>query len=506
MPYSVDTPPLALVPASQAGVQDKRARFREIYCAVLEARERDVPDYRPCEDALSRVGNEPAGTGRPVDLGPSKRRLIAAVVPGIGYECFEQWLEPPGTAATHVRQFGYDLTLIKVDALSSTANNARQIRDAIMAMPAEAGPPRLVLIGYSKGAPDILEAVVAYPEIRQPRRRGGQRRRRDRRLGARQRCRAIPGRPAAALSRRDLHLGRRRRRGEPAARDAPGVARAITRCRRTCATTRSSPFRGRNASPSILTSSYDKLARIDARNDSQMIFYDQVIPGSTLVGYINADHWALAVPIARIARHDRLVVRDPERLPARGAARGAAALRGGGSGGGAALSPVLPASERVANRSPPQCLPRTKIGARHFVARSTTDRMVDAAKSTIALLSGATIRPDRELDPRLTRAIDYIRANIRSPISLGRVASAVALSESRFRHLFVAETGTSFRAYLLWLRINLAIRAVMAGASWTDAAHEAGFSDSAHLTRTHKRMFGIEPTAIRPPSGSMSGV
>jgi hypothetical protein len=53
---------------------------------------------------------------------------------------------------------------------------------------------------------------------------------------------------------------------------------------------------------SILSSSYDKLARIDARNDSQMIFYDQVIPGSTLVGYINADHWALAVPIARHTR------------------------------------------------------------------------------------------------------------------------------------------------------------------------------------------------------------
>ncbi len=30
-----------------------------------------------------------------------------------------------------------------------------------------------------------------------------------------------------------------------------------------------------------------------------MIFYDQVIPDSTLVAYINADHWAVAVPIAR---------------------------------------------------------------------------------------------------------------------------------------------------------------------------------------------------------------
>jgi AraC-like DNA-binding protein len=34
-------------------------------------------------------------------------------------------------------------------------------------------------------------------------------------------------------------------------------------------------------------------------------------------------------------------------------------------------------------------------------------------------------------------------------------------------------------------------------ASWTEAAHAAGFADSSHLTRAHKRMFGIEPTSIR---------
>ena len=86
LPYSADTPPLALVPASQAGVIDKRARFREVYCAVLRAREREVPDHRPCEEALVRVGGESAATGKAVDLGPSHRRLVAAVVPGIGYE------------------------------------------------------------------------------------------------------------------------------------------------------------------------------------------------------------------------------------------------------------------------------------------------------------------------------------------------------------------------------------------------------------------------------------
>jgi hypothetical protein len=49
----------------------------------------------------------------------------------------------------------------------------------------------------------------------------------------------------------------------------------------------------------ILESSYGKLARVDGRNDSQVIFYDQVIPGSALIAYLNADHWAIAVPISR---------------------------------------------------------------------------------------------------------------------------------------------------------------------------------------------------------------
>ena len=47
MSYSADTPPLVLVPAPYAGIQDQRARFREIFCAVLEARARDIPDYHP---------------------------------------------------------------------------------------------------------------------------------------------------------------------------------------------------------------------------------------------------------------------------------------------------------------------------------------------------------------------------------------------------------------------------------------------------------------------------
>jgi len=49
----------------------------------------------------------------------------------------------------------------------------------------------------------------------------------------------------------------------------------------------------------ILKLSYDKLSQVDSRNDSQVIFYDQVIPSSVLLAYLNADHWAVAVPFNR---------------------------------------------------------------------------------------------------------------------------------------------------------------------------------------------------------------
>ena len=298
MPYSADTPPLVLAPASAVGVQDQRSRFREIFCAVLDARGRALPDYRPCEDALTRVGTEPAGAGQPVDLGPSKRRLVVAWVPGIGYECFEPWLDAPGTVVQHVRQFGYDAVQLKVDALSSTENNARQIRDAIMARPPDTGAPRLVLLGYSKGTPDILEAVVAYPEIR------------SRVAAVVSAAGAVGGSPLANDAEQyQADLLRHFPGATCGSGDGGGVASLRPARRKAWLARNPLPREVRYYSLAtfprperiswMLTSSYEKLARIDARNDSQVIFYDQVVPGSVLMGYLNADHLAVAVPINR---------------------------------------------------------------------------------------------------------------------------------------------------------------------------------------------------------------
>lgn len=297
-PYSVDTPPLIVVPAAQAGVQDQRTRFREIFCAVLEARKSELPDYRPCDEALTRVGVEPAVAAAPVDLAPSRRGLKAVLVAGFGYDCFEAWLDAPGSTAEHLRRHGYDFSLIDVEGLSSATRNARLIRDALMAQPLEAGPPRTVLIGYSKGSNDILEALVTYPEIR------------SRVAAFVTIAGTIGGSPLANDTDQGMaELLTHFPDSQCTAGDGGAVEslRPDTRQRWLAANPLPKELRYYSVATfpqperisAILQSSYDKLARVDARNDSQAIFYDQVIPGSTLVAYLNADHWAIVVPIAR---------------------------------------------------------------------------------------------------------------------------------------------------------------------------------------------------------------
>ncbi|UCB54203.1 MAG: hypothetical protein JSW45_09625 [Thiotrichales bacterium] len=297
-PYTEDTPPFVLVPVSQAGVIDKRGRFREIYCSILETRGQTLPDYRPCDEALTRVGIEPKAKGEDVKLGQSKRGLVAVIVPGIGWDCFANWLDLQQSTLDHVKQFGYDEIIMKVGGLSSSSSNAAQIRDAIMAMEFADAEPNIVLIGYSKGAPDILEAVVSYPEIRQH-------------IAAVVSAAGTIGGSPLANDATQSQLGLLKNWPDAECVDGDGGAVESLRPAIRKAWLAANPlppeipyyslvtYPQPERISSVLESSYNKLSRIDARNDSQVLFYDQIIPGSTLLGFVNADHWALAVPIAR---------------------------------------------------------------------------------------------------------------------------------------------------------------------------------------------------------------
>lgn len=130
-----------------------------------------------------------------------------------------------------------------------------------------------------------------------------------------------------------------------------------------------------------------------------------------------------------------------------------------------------------------------------YLSGAPDGRLAGFARAAICRIAGDPLTAPRS-DPRITTALEWMRRRLAGAIRLPDVAAAVHLSPGRFRHLFVAQTGTSFRAWLLWARAEQAIAAATRGLSWTDASLEAGFADAAHFTRTCRRVFGIAPTML----------
>jgi AraC family transcriptional regulator len=121
--------------------------------------------------------------------------------------------------------------------------------------------------------------------------------------------------------------------------------------------------------------------------------------------------------------------------------------------------------------------------------------VVTAARNVVEKLTGG-IAPTEASDERVLRAIAFINSHLDEPLTLEAVAAEAFLSPSRFRHLFVEQTGMALRPYILWRRFLKVWELLMAGESLSVAAHRAGFADSAHLSRTSRRMFGLPPSAL----------
>lgn len=102
------------------------------------------------------------------------------------------------------------------------------------------------------------------------------------------------------------------------------------------------------------------------------------------------------------------------------------------------------------------------------------------------------------VDPRVSAVVRVLRAR-RADLGntgLAHLSSLARLSPSRFAHLFTASMGLPVRRYVLWLRLQRAVAALQSGQSVTDAAYTAGFADTAHLSRTFRRMLGCPPREL----------
>jgi hypothetical protein len=297
-PWTADAPPQALVPVADAQIEDRRGRFREVFCEVLESRGDEWPDYQPCDEALMRVGKEPPGTGQTVNLGQSEKKFLTLIVAGVGWECIENWLKLDASIQSLLDSYGFAAELVKVDGLSSSARNARQIRDFILALPPDLADREIVLMGYSKGAPDILEAMVSYPELR------------PRVIAVVSVAGAVGGSPLAnTADQKDLDIVRHFPGSDCSGGDGGALDSLRPSTRRAWLAENPLPqgiayyslvtYPHPDRISSVLSGTYRKLSKVDARNDSQVIYYDQMIPNGKLIGFVNADHWAVAVPVAR---------------------------------------------------------------------------------------------------------------------------------------------------------------------------------------------------------------
>jgi len=285
----------ALLSNTKAGITDGRGRFREIYCAVRRDHGAALPYDRPCEDsaALWRLQGEPPPTGRPVVIGHVAPGTRVVMVPGLLAECVAGLSKVFADATANLEAQGYATGYIQTRGRQGSDANADIIRDAVMALPAG---ETLILVTHSKGTVDTLEALAKYPALA------------DRVAAVISVSGAVYGSPLAdnvpgAL----VFLGHQM----PLATCPPGEnVEAVESLRRSVRmawfATHRLPARVRFYSlaafaqppdvSALLTPFWSSLAQTDPANDGLVVASDAVVPGSTLLGYPNADHLAVAMP------------------------------------------------------------------------------------------------------------------------------------------------------------------------------------------------------------------
>lgn len=295
--YSDPPQPAMMVPVSLAGVIDDRARFRQIFCALDADHGSKFLIRRSCKDALQQLGGEGRPGLRPIPVQPGDREALLhiVIIPGMFGQCLKKWALPFQDAAAYMRRQGYRVDTIDVEGRSSSARNAATIARALpqLLKPAE----RLLIIGYSKGVNDVLETLAQYPA-------------------------AIPagsaivslagvvsGTPIADHPARLDRIISRIPLPSCGPGDRAGVESVSPRHAIAWLADHSLPADRTYFSVAAFTDdahisgplmqTHRQLSTVDARNDGQVLYTDAILPGSHLLGYLNADHWAVALPLAR---------------------------------------------------------------------------------------------------------------------------------------------------------------------------------------------------------------
>lgn len=138
-----------------------------------------------------------------------------------------------------------------------------------------------------------------------------------------------------------------------------------------------------------------------------------------------------------------------------------------------------------------------RASIRHRVASTDANCQEDFRLSQ--KLIDAAFPDSRNLQPidsRVDLVASWLWTRIPKKIDLNFLADLCGLSQSRLAHIFTEQLGISIRQYLLWVKMRKAAELFVKDQSLADVAHEIGFSDSAHLSRTFSRYFALKPSYL----------
>lgn len=294
--YTGRDPAMAYVPIARAGITDARPEFRTVFCQVVAG---NPPDsQQACDYWLRRLDDEaiaiPDGTPNALHTAPRPRQFDLLIVSGVFAECLPD-VPAFDDAVERLRHLGYMIDRIPVKGRASAAYNADIIKAYIDGLRASGRTKKTIVLAYSKGAVDMLTALDRHPDL-------------SANIGAIVSfAGAVNGSPLA-----DQYRGLYESLfASIPYRNCPvtdgGEMASLSREHRLNWMASRPVF----ASPALfsivatptpdristaLVPMHAALSKIDPRNDGQILHYDAMLPGATLLGYVNADHFAIALP------------------------------------------------------------------------------------------------------------------------------------------------------------------------------------------------------------------
>jgi AraC family transcriptional regulator len=114
-----------------------------------------------------------------------------------------------------------------------------------------------------------------------------------------------------------------------------------------------------------------------------------------------------------------------------------------------------------------------------------------------------SLRVPRDL-PSLSRAREYIHANLRSTITVRDIARAAAVHPVYLGQTFHRELGETIADYVKRLRVRAAAEQLSRSRTpIAEIAFEFGFCDQSHFQRVFKKFCGVTPAQFRSSSATL---